>query len=697
MTRPRPPSLITITVEVECGDRWFADHRGSDALSGLENLSNTTDPPSSILIEHVYPELDCGRYPVKREVGDTLEVAADIFKEGHDKVAAVLRYRRVDDAVWSDVEMCLIDNDRWSASFPLTKNTRYVYTVEAFPDLFETWRDELTKKIGAGLDVSLELIEGDRIAAESCDRSAGDAPAFSDLLARARSATSQADAVAIMLSDELADLVRRHRSRAGAVAHPRELEVVVDRVAARYAAWYELLPRSAGNVQGQSATFQDVIERVPAIAAMGFDVLYFLPIHPVGHTNRKGPNNTLVAGPDDPGVPYAIGNELGGHDAIDPSLGTLEDFHEVVRVARAHGMEIALDFAIQCSPDHPWAREHPDWFHIRPDGSIKYAENPPKKYEDIYPINFATPTWRELWAELKRIVLYWVDQGVRAFRVDNPHTKPTVFWEWLIREVQRDHPDVIFLSEAFTRPKVMKALAKAGFAQSYTYFTWRNFKREIIEYFTELTQTDVAEYLRGNLFANTHDILPYILQEGGRPAFKMRFALAATLSSVYGIYSGFELCENTAVPGKEEYLRSEKYEYKVWDWDRPGNIIDYVTHLNAIRREHVALQEYDNLRFYGADDDNILCYGKATIERDDIIVIVVNLDPFQAHETNIHLPIQEFGIGEGDQYRVTELVTRESFLWTGGTQYVRLDPHWEPALIYSIRPWTHIDFAEPCY
>ena len=427
---------------------------------------------------------------------------------------------------------------------------------------------------------------------------------------------------------------------------------------------------------------------------MGFDVLYFTPIHPIGKTNRKGKNNTLNPLPGDPGVPYAIGSVEGGHDAIEPALGTIADFRRMVDVAADHGLEIALDLAIQSAPDHPWAREHPDWFHIRPDGSIKYAENPPKKYEDIYPVNFNSPDWIALWQEIKRVVLFWVDNGVRTFRVDNPHTKPILFWEWLIEHVRAEHPDVIFLSEAFTRPKVMKTLAKAGFAQSYTYFTWRNFKEEITEYFTELTRSDVAEYMRGNLFPNTHDILPTILQRGGRPAFKMRLVLAATLSSVYGIYSGFELCENTPVPGKEEYLNSEKYEYKVWDWDRPGNIVDYVTTVNRIRRGHPALQEYDNLTFYWADDNNFLCYCKTTPDLNDIILVVVNLDPLQAHETMFHFPVTDFGLQPGEQFLVTELITGQSFFWNGGSQHVYLDPNWEPALIYSIKRWAHVEYVE---
>jgi starch synthase (maltosyl-transferring) len=472
------------------------------------------------------------------------------------------------------------------------------------------------------------------------------------------------------------------------------LDIVVDRAAARFASWYELFPRSAGTTKGQSGTFDDVIDRLEEIEWMGFDVIYFPPIHPIGEVNRKGPNNTLNPLPGDPGCPYAIGSAEGGHDAVEPSLGTLQDFRRLVEAARRHGLEIALDFAVQAAPDHPWSTSHPNWFYVRPDGTIKYAENPPKKYEDIYSLNFGSDDWAELWQELRRILLFWIDQGVTTFRVDNPHTKPISFWRWIIREIQDVHPEVIFLSEAFTRPKVMKALAKAGFTQSYTYFTWRNFKQEILEYFTELTNPPVSDYMRGNLFPNTPDILPKILQEGGRPAFKIRGTLAATLSSVYGIYSGFELCEATAIEGKEEYVNSEKYELKVWDWDRPGNIKDYIALINNVRRRHPALQEYDNLKFYWSDNDNILCYGKSLPSQADYILIVLNLDPYLAHESMIHFPVEDFGLSAGEQYEAHDLISNARYFWTGGSQYVRLDPHTEPAHIFAIRHWNRVDYVE---
>jgi starch synthase (maltosyl-transferring) len=660
------------------------------------HLPESAEPPSSIIIERVQPEIDGGRYPIKRVAGDILEVSADIFKDGHDKIAAVIQYCRTGDDEWQEAEMRLVDNDRWAGQILLPDNTRYLYTILAFPDRWATWQDEIAKKTAAEQDVALELLEGRAILDEAMPRAEDDDRAvLEEAIAMIDTGKSQTVTVRLLLGPEVEAAMRRSRSRQGGTRFERELEVVVDRPAARFAAWYEMFPRSAGHDPTRSATFQEAAERLPAIAAMGFDVVYLTPIHPIGSAFRKGRNNTLKPQPGDPGVPYAVGSELGGHDAIEPGLGTLDDFRAFVDRAEALGMEVALDVALQASPDHPWANEHPEWFTIRPDGSIHYAENPPKKYQDIYPLNFNTSAWRELWLELRRVILFWIEQGVKTFRVDNPHTKPTVFWAWLIADVQCKHPEVIFLSEAFTRPKVMRSLAKAGFTQSYTYFTWRNFKAELEEYFTELTQSEMREYYRGNLFPNTHDILPFILQEGGRPAFKMRFALAATLSSLYGIYSSYELCENTAVPGREEYLNSEKYEFKVWDWDRPGNIVPYITRINTIRREHPALQLYDNLCFYPSDDENVTCYGKATPDGSDRVVVVVNLDPFDTHETWLRFPLDEWGLEPGQPFQVEDLLTGETHLWYEH-QHMRLDPHDEPARLYAVRPVQRVSYVEGC-
>ncbi len=453
---------------------------------------------------------------------------------------------------------------------------------------------------------------------------------------------------------------------------------------ARFAAWYEIFPRSMSDDPNRHGTWDDVIPKMPYVREMGFDVLYFPPIHPIGLAHRKGKNNTLGAGPDQPGSPYAIGSPEGGHTAIHPELGSLEEFRRMVAAAHEHGLEIALDFAIQVSPDHPYATAHPDWFYVRPDGTIKYAENPPKKYQDIYPLNFYGKTWEAQWREWRDVIAFWVEQGVKIFRVDNPHTKPVQFWEWMIRDIQRDHPEVIFLSEAFTRPKMMRVLAKAGFTQSYTYFTWRNHKQELTEYFEELTQGPMKEYFRGNLFPNTPDILPFFLQEGGRAAFMVRAVLATTLSSVYGIYSGFELCENTPLaPGKEEYLNSEKYEIKAWDWERPGNIRPLITRLNRIRREHAALQEYDSLRFHHADDEHILFYCKMLPDRGDAVFVAVNLDPHGAHQATLHFPLDQLGIGWGDSWEADELLDGYTWYWHGPSQRITLSPE-TPARIWRV-------------
>jgi starch synthase (maltosyl-transferring) len=652
---------------------------------------------STIVIEHVTPEISGGRYPIKREIGDRLEVSADVFKEGHDVLGVLLRYRSTNETAWHETPMQHIDNDRWLGYFDLTENTRYLYTVTAYVETFASWRQEVLKKrqsLRGKSSLTSELLEGQALVRSALSQATGDDKLrLSETLDRWRHAENEEQSLDLALSEDLRVLMRRNEERVALTHYDRELAVVVDRVTARFGSWYEMFPRSQGKQPGRHATFKDCEARLPAIKAMGFDVLYLPPIHPIGRTSRKGPNNTLQAGPHDPGSPYAIGNEWGGHDAVDPNLGTLEDFDRFARAVKQHDMELALDFAINCSPDHPYVKQHPEWFYHRPDGTIKYAENPPKRYEDIYPLNFYCSDWRNLWQEMKRLILFWIGHGVKIFRVDNPHTKPVAFWQWLIEQVQRSHPDTIFLSEAFTRPKMMRALAKAGFSQSYTYFTWRNFKEELISYVTELTQSEVKEYFRPNFFTNTPDILPEILQHGGRPAFKFRLVLAATLSPSYGIYNGYELCENRAITGTEEYLDSEKYQYKVWDWDRPGNITDYIVLINRIRRENPALQESENIRFCDCENDHILYYAKITPDSRNALLIAVNLNPFQVQECRLHIPLAELGIGPHHVYQLHNLITDQRQLVKGPSYGIRLDPQVEPAAIFAVRRWTHREQA----
>jgi starch synthase (maltosyl-transferring) len=638
-----------------------------------------------IVIERVYPELDCGRFPIKRIVGDQLEIWADIFRDGHDVIGAALLLRAADEEAWREIPMRHFDNDRWTGAAVLERNIRYAYTIEAWTDVFASWRQDTVKKVDAGQNVDLDLIEGRAIIETAATRAESvDRDALREAIESFNRTADASERAAILLTDKMRALMARWGAREDRSRYDKELPLTVDRQEARFAAWYEMFPRSQGTEPGRGATFDDCIARLPAVEAMGFDVVYFVPIHPIGRTNRKGPNNSLHAGPDDPGSPYAIGGREGGHTAVHPELGTLGDFRRFVAACRKAKMEVALDFAIQCSPDHPWIAEHPDWFIFRPDGTIKHAENPPKKYQDIVNVNFDSLDREGLWAELRDVLMFWVEQGVRIFRVDNPHTKPLPFWEWVIADIQRDHPDVIFLAEAFTRPKMMQRLAKAGYTQSYTYFTWRNTKAELTEYLTELTQSEMREYYRPNFFANTPDILPPFLQKGGRPAFMIRLVLAATLSTSYGIYNSFELCENAAIPNTEEYAHSEKYEYKVWDWDRPGNIIDLITKVNAIRRANPALHEFLNLRFYDCDDDAILFYGKSTADRENQILIAVSLDPAAPRAANLELPLEELGIADDASFEVEELIGGTRQRWRGRTQRVELDPDSVPAQIFRI-------------
>jgi starch synthase (maltosyl-transferring) len=641
----------------------------------------TVRPLPHLAIECVSPALDDGRFAVKRVLGDSFEVGADILKDGHDLLTAVVRYRPPGDDEWQTVPMAYDhDRDRWAGGFALDRIGRWTYTVDAWTDRFGTWRSALEKKLDAGQDVSSEVLEG----AALVDEAARHAPAgevrgaLHEWAARLRATTLPApERGRDALDLGLLGLMQAHLPPTDRTTYDRELSVWVDREAARFAAWYELFPRSQGAVPGMHGTFADAARALPRLAELGFDVVYLPPIHPIGTTNRKGRNNSLTPAPDDPGSPWAIGSELGGHTAVDPRLGTLADFDRFVEAAHRLDMEVALDYALQCSPDHPWLKEHPEWFFIRPDGSIKYAENPPKKYQDIYPLDFWCEDREALWAACRDIILFWIGHGVRTFRVDNPHTKPFAFWEWLIDDVHAAHPDVIFLSEAFTRPKRMKYLAKLGFTQSYTYFTWRNTTWELRDYLTELATPPVAEYLRGNLFVNTPDILHEYLQRGGRPAFRVRLLLAATLSPLYGMYSGFELIENQALhEGSEEYLHSEKYEIRVRDWNAPGNINADIATINRIRRQNRALQLLTNLTFHHSENDQILFYMKTAPDfggRNDLL-IAVNVDPARAHETMVHVPLDALELRADAPYVVEDLLTGARYTWRGARNYVRLDP-----------------------
>ncbi len=657
--------------------------RAAAATDGT-GLPDVARMKQSVIIENVEPAVDGGRYPVKREVGATLHVAADIFKEGHDVLLAFLKYRRADEAAWRETPMRFVDNDRWGGECVLDENARYVFTIEALPDPFRTWLADLVKRHEAGQEAPSELIEGATLVREAAARADGEDARRLGQFADRLTAGPQADAVTAARDPELAALMDAHVDRTHATWADRLYPVVVDRERARFAAWYEFFPRSGA--EGRHGTFRDAVKHLDHAAAMGFDVVYLPPIHPVGRAFRKGRNNSLTAEPGEPGSPWAIGGAEGGHDAVHPDLGTIEDFDRFVREAADRGLEVALDFAIQASPDHPYVREHPEWFFHRPDGTIKYAENPPKKYQDVYPIAFYGDDPGPLWLEMRRLIEFWIAHGVKTFRVDNPHTKPLPFWEWLIRTVQDRHPEVIFLAEAFTRPKMMKVLAKAGFTQSYTYFTWRNEKPELIEYFEEITRPPVAEYLRGNLWPNTPDILHETLVKGGRPAFIFRMVMAATLSSVWGMYSGYELCENAPfAPTSEEYLNSEKYELKARDFSAEGNIVDWITRMNRIRQEHPALQQYTNLAFHRADDPDMLWYSKMTDDRTDVIFVAINLDPHGDHACWVDVPLRDLGIHDDQPYTMHELFTDASYEWRGPSGYVALAPRREPAQIFHLR------------
>jgi starch synthase (maltosyl-transferring) len=640
---------------------------------------------SHIVIEDVTPSVERGRYPVKRVVGEPCVIEADIFREGHQILRAVVQWRCERVESLAEAPMIPLGNDRWRGEFVPLENARYLYGIEAWTDIFGSWLADFVKKARAGRDIQSDLLEGTSyLDAIGRHASGADAEFVSQCIARIKENRDRISPVLDTLSDpRLAEIAIHLADRTGATRLEPMLEVVVDRPKARFSSWYEMFPRSQTSSPNRIATFREAEARLPDIRDLGFDVLYLPPIHPIGRTNRKGPGNSLNGGNGAVGSPWAIGNEAGGHTAIDPALGTIQDFERFVGTAKRLGLEIALDFAVQSSPDHPWVREHPEWFSHRPDGSIKYAENPPKEYQDIYPIDFDTTDRHGLLAELHRVIEFWIDRGVTIFRVDNPHTKPIAVWQWLIRTTQTLHPEIIFLAEAFTRPKLMMSLAKVGFTQSYTYFTWRNSKAELTEYMTELSQSSMREYFRPNFFTNTPDILPPILQTGGRLSFKLRLVLAATLSPSYGIYSGFELCENQAVPGTEEYLNSEKYEVKVRDWYAPGNIKEFIAQVNAIRANNPALHELSNIRFLASDNDQILFYSKATRGMENVLLIAVNLDPANVQSGNGVVTPDAIGATPGQSFRVKDLLTGDVYTWSE-SNFVRLDPLVRPAHILRV-------------
>jgi starch synthase (maltosyl-transferring) len=650
----------------------------------------TPRTPAPVVIECVEPELDAGRYSVKRVVGDTFEVRADILKDGHDLLAARIRYSGPTDGEWRTVPMFYDQNaDQWIGGFKVDRPGRWSYTVEAWTDRFGTWRSELQKKIGAGHDVSSELLEG----AELIDAAARRAR-FGDARNELRAAAvvirdvhvPGAERIAAALDAQLHTLLDDNYSPPDLTSYARELDVWVDRERAAFASWYELFPRSQTTDPKRHGTFLSTVIALPRIAELGFDVVYLPPIHPVGISARKGPNNSLAAGPNDPGSPWAIGNEAGGHTAVEPKLGTIEDFDTLVASAAELGLEIALDYALQCSPDHPWLKTHPEWFFVRPDGTIKYAENPPKKYQDIYPMNFWCDDREGLWNACRDIFTFWIEHGVRTFRVDNPHTKPFAFWEWVIGEVHAKHPDVVFLAEAFTRPRTMKLLAKLGFTQSYTYFTWKNSSVDLRSWWAEMHNAEALEYMRGNLFTNTPDILHEYLQLYGPPAFRVRLLLAATMSPLFGIYSGFELNENTPVrAGSEEYLDSEKYQIRVRDWNAPGNLNGAIKLLNAIRRNNPALQRMDNLIFRESENAQVLFFTKTAPGWRNDLLIIVNLDPTRAQETVVTVPLAELGLDPDIPYIVEDLLTGARYSWRGARNYVRLDPILQPGHILRLQ------------
>ncbi len=645
-----------------------------------------------VIIENVKPQINCGEFPVKRVVGDKVEVEADVYSDSHDVLSAGVIYKHAGEREWHHVEMTYDINDRWEAQFKVSRLGTWHFTVRGWIDHFKSWHRDVLKKIDAQTDYASDLLVGAGIIHKSLAAFPDMAVEESDFLREivsefSRESQSAETRIDSLVSNTLYEVMIKYPVKEHVTTFHKTFEVTVERPRANFSSWYEVFPRSLSPVEGQHGTFNDVVEFLPYVAEMGFDVLYLPPIHPIGKTKRKGKNNSVTAQPGDPGSPWAIGGEEGGHKAIHPELGTMKDFTNLIEKAAGQGIEIAMDMAFQCSPDHPYVREHPEWFRHRPDGSLQYAENPPKKYEDIYPLNFETDDWQNLWEELKSVFLFWMEKGVKIFRVDNPHTKSIRFWGWIIGELKQLHPDAIFLAEAFTRPKVMYQLAKQGFTQSYTYFSWRNTKYDLTTYCEELVKTEVRDFFRPNFWPNTPDILPEYLQVSQRTGFIQRVALAATLSSNYGIYGpAFELMENVPVePGKEEYLNSEKYELKHWDINQPNSLRKVIARLNKIRKENKALQNTHSLKFHDINNEALICYSKSSPGLDNIILAVVNLDPHHTHSGWINFPLQQFGMEPHGSFQVQDLMSGAFYLWNGEHNFVEIDPGIMPVHIFKVR------------
>jgi len=668
----------------------YASRKGGTLSVATTVTGQSVQALRRVIIERVEPEVDCGRFPIKRTVGEEVRVLADIYADGHDLLRAMLLYQKAGQSAWTEIPMRLVNNDRWEGKFRVEALGRYLYTIVAWVDAFRTWSVDLQKRAVAGQDISVDVLIGAEMARAAAGRArGGEAKKLADAAAKLKEGAkkNQGAALAIALDLELPVLVNGNRDRTADSRYEKDLPIVVDPVKARFSAWYEMFPRSVTTDPKRHGTFRDCIDRLPYIAGMGFDVLYLPPIHPIGRSERKGKNNSTIPLPDDTGSPWAIGAKEGGHKAIHPQLGTLPDLKALVGAAGQLGIDIALDIAFQCSPDHPYVKEHRDWFRERPDGTVQYAENPPKKYQDIYPFDFASERAPELWEELKSVVLYWIEQGIHVFRVDNPHTKPFAFWEWLIAEVKREHPEIIFLSEAFTRPKVMYQLAKLGFTQSYTYFAWKNASWEIKQYFTELEEGGALEYFRPNLWPNTPDILNEYLQKSGRPGFVTRLILAGTLEASYGIYGpAFELCEGRPMrEGSEEYLDSEKYQIRIWDINNPNSLRDLITHVNRIRHASPALQRNTGLTFHSVDNQQLIAYSKVCEDPKDMILAVVNLDPRNRQAGWVTLTLDAFHLGSEESFQVHDLLTDARYVWHGSRNFVDLNPVVLPAHIFRIQ------------